>query len=364
MHANTLRTTTSAPIALAFGLALGLGAAPGHAEDDEPDIPAPRFTWELGVEVENDLTFEADDPAAELNDLFPSITGEFGLEFLEGTGFFATLVLEPVLDPTDDRVFEDVGLYAEELFAKGQVDVVTVKGGKFNPAFGQAWDAPGIFGGGFAGDYELLERIGGALTVEFEAGGGEHEATLSAFMADRTFLSDSLFTERGRVRLGDGGPSNTEGPESFALALDGAFDDIGYTAGFLYQSGGRGDPSDETGFVAGLTRELQAGPGELFLQGEGAYFSDFEAGSDDVLIGTFVGAYEIDDVTISAEYAFRDVEAAGTDHFVTATVEYEIVENLSAGIGYAFAREDDEDAHTLGLILVYEIGGGFALQGF
>ncbi|MEM1313868.1 MAG: hypothetical protein AAGI51_04885 [Pseudomonadota bacterium] len=378
MHAESSWAKLCAPAAL--GLAAALGAAPGSAqeqtrsldsedvareaqEEAAEEIPAPRFTWGLGMEVQNDFTFDADDPDAELNDLYPSITAELGLELLEDTGVFATLVLEPVLDPEDDRVFEDIGLYAEELFAQAGFGAVVVKGGKFNPAFGQAWDAPGIYGGGFAGDYELLERIGGALSFDFEAAGGEHSATASVFMADRTFLSDSLFTDRGQLERDDGGPSNTGGPESVALALDGAFGDTGYTAGFLYQSGGRGDPGDELGFVAGLNQVLEAGPGELFLQAEAAYFSEYQAGPDDAVIATFIGEYGIDAVTVSAEYALRDVDGASTDHFATATVEYEFFEGLSAGIGYAYTREESEDSHTLGLLLVYEIGGGFGLGG-
>lgn len=123
----------------AFALALA-GAAPMAASAqavNDPDTPVgavdageeaqqeaveaqgaspsyPLFTYGVGAELENDYTFEADDPAAELNDLFPTIEGAFALEFQEGTGVFSTVVIEPVLDPTGDREFEDVGLYAEE----------------------------------------------------------------------------------------------------------------------------------------------------------------------------------------------------------------------------------------------------------
>jgi hypothetical protein len=117
--------------------------------------------------------------------------------------------------------------------------------------------APGIYGADFAEDYELTERIGfgGSLT-----GGnddyGFHTLSSNLFFLDTTFLSKSAFTNRGRTRKSDGGVSNTESLESFSVTLDGAdmpfLPGLGYTLGVERQEGGKGDPKDELGFVAGL----------------------------------------------------------------------------------------------------------------
>ena len=47
----------------------------------------------------------------------------------------------------------------------------------------------------------------------------------AAFQADRTFLSDSAFTERGQTSRSTGGVSNTSGLSSFAISLSGTFGD-------------------------------------------------------------------------------------------------------------------------------------------
>jgi hypothetical protein len=51
---------------------------------------------------------------------------------------------------------------------------------------------------------------------------GQHAISVSDTMGDRTFLSQSLFTNRGQVHLSDGGPSNTSWPQSISVAYDAA----------------------------------------------------------------------------------------------------------------------------------------------
>lgn len=321
----------------------------------------PRLTYGVAIELEDDWTFDATDSAAEINDLYPTVEAALGLEFAPGTGIYSSLVFEPVRDPVDDREFEDLGLYAEELY--GQIDLgpAALRAGKFNPAFGFAWDAaPGIFGTDFAEDYELTERIGAGIAVPFEALGGEHTLSGALFMADRTFLSNSLFTERGNLDEADGGPSNTDAPESFAISLDGEIAPLTYTAGMRYQAGGEGDPGDELGFVSGLIWTTEAGPGELELLAEAAYLKDAEASTDNAAYFTFGAAYGIDRVTVSGVYGIRDLDSAPSDEFATATVEYELVDGLSAGIGYRYGDEEGEESHTVGFLLAYEFGGSLA----
>lgn len=331
----------------------------------EPDLAYPRVTYGVSVELENDWTFDSTDPAAEINDLYPTVETALALEFAEGSGLFSTLVLEPVLDPVDDRAFEDLGLYAEELFAQITLGGVALRAGKFDPAFGAAFDtAPGIFGTSFAEDYELTERLGAGVAVPFEAYGGEHTLSGALFRADRSIFSNSLFTERGNLDESDGGPSNTDAPESFAIALDGAFDKttyvVAYNAGIRYQQGGEGSPGDELGFVLGMSWTGEVGPGELGLMAETAYLNEAEATRDNAAYVTLGAAYGIDRFTVSGVYAIRDFDNASADNLATATVEYEILDGLSAGVGYAYANEGGENSHTLGVLVAYEFGGGFS----
>lgn len=318
----------------------------------------PKFSADFTVEIENDYTFSSTDPSAELNDTFTTTEGAFVLEIIEGTSFNATVLFEPVLDPMDDRFFEDHGLYVEELFFRQDFGGVALTLGKFNPSFGSAWDiAPGIYGVDFAEDYEITERIGGALTTPFEAIGGEHEFSFAVFAADTTFLSNSAIQDRGRTRERDGGVSNTQSLESFTFSLAGLVGDTGYNAGFQYQSRGQGDAFDQSGFVLGLTQAVPLGGDDaLELLAEAAYFPHFDGAEESAFVGTLGIAAPVGPVTLSGVYAIRDVEAAPTDHLGTATAEIDLFDGMTAGLGYRYGQEAGETNHTLGVLLVYEFG--------
>ena len=328
-------------------------ATPAMADDTYP-----KFSADFVVEIENDYTFSSTDPSAELNDTFTTTEGALSLELAKGTSINATVLLEPVQDADNDRFFDDHGLYAEELFLYQDFGSAALTLGKFNPAFGAAWDiAPGIFGVDFAEDYEITERLGGALSIPFDAAGGAHEFTFAAFFADVTVLSNSAFQDRGRTRSQDGGVSNTQSPESFAFSVAGAFGDTGYNAGLQYQSRGEGDAFDQSGVVLGLTQEVSlGGDSAVELLAEAAYFPHFDGAEESALITTLGAAAPVGPVTLSGVYALRDLEGAPADHLATATAEIDLFDGLNAGIGYRYGREESETNHTLGVLLVYEFG--------
>lgn len=349
-----LRTRT-----IAVGLGAALLAAGSAGAEDAPGA-YPRLSGELSFEVEDDLTFESDDRAAELNDIFATIELGASLKFTEALSLNLSAVFEPVLDPVDDREFEDHGAFVEEIYLRYDAGVLAAVVGKFNPAFGTAWDlAPGIYGADFAEDYELTERIGGGVEVPFAAGGAEHVFTLAAFFADTTFLSDSAGENRGRVRERDGGPSNTEDPASFSATLDGGLPDmdVAYHLGLRFQSGGDGDPEDETGFVAGLSKAWSIDEDSTFEAiGEVAYFEDQDAGAADGVYGTLGGAYSWRSWTASAVYTLRDLEdGLDPDHLLTAALAYEFDFGLGVEVGYKFAEEGEVDSHTVGALVGYTV---------
>lgn len=246
--------------------------------------------------------------------------------------------------------------YAEELYFKHDFGQAAIVAGKFDPAFGFAWDAaPGLYGTDFAEDYELTERIGAAVEIPFMLGGGEAVFTVAAFMADRTFLSDSLGSNRGNVDKSDGGVSNTDAPESFVVSLTGETEGVSYTAAFRRQAEGLGDTDDEFGFVAGASAPIFGESGVEML-GEVAYFPNFDGVSDSAVYGALGLAAPVGPVTISGVYSIRDVQNASTDHLATVSAEYEIMDGLSVGAGYRYGREGGDDSHTVGALLVYEFG--------
>ncbi|WP_186307111.1 hypothetical protein [Mesorhizobium amorphae] len=143
---------------------------------------------------------------------------------VEGVAFFGHLITEEVKDEElgVNQYFHHVGTYVSELNAQFHIGGIGLRVGKFHPAFGKAWDiTPGIHGTDLAGNYELKERVGASVAYGFETGSFHNEVEVAAFGVDRSSLSESLFTNRGRHALEDGGAGNSDGISSVALDFAG-----------------------------------------------------------------------------------------------------------------------------------------------
>ena len=148
----------------------------------------------------------------------------FDFKATDGLSFIANIISEPVIEaePGKDQIFSGTGTYVDVLQAQYDFGDFSIWGGKIHPAFGRAWDVtPGLHGIDLAENYELAERLGGGAGFSFEAAGLSNQLQASAFTVDRTILSESLFSNRGRASLDDGGAGNTKGVSSVAVALDG-----------------------------------------------------------------------------------------------------------------------------------------------
>lgn len=338
----------------AVALATVASAATVQAQSIEP-----KFSADFAIEIEDDFTFESTDNAAELNDLFATVEGAFALELGQGTSFNSTVLFEPIVDAVNDREFEDHGLFVEELYIAHDFGKGAVLAGKFDPAFGFAWDAaPGIYGADFAEDYELTERLGFSASVPFGLFDGEAAFTASVFMADRTFLSDSLVNSRGNASLSDGGVSNTDAPTSFALTVYGeTASATTYNLGFRVQDKAeRGGGFAEYGLVAGVGTPVSLGDTEVELLAEAAFFPKFDGAANRASFLTFGAATPVGPVTLSAVYSLREVQKAPTDHLITTSAEMEIYEGVTGAVGYRFGREGDESNHTVGAVIAFEFG--------
>jgi hypothetical protein len=334
-----------APLA---GALAAIAAAPAPALEYGP------FTAEISVELENDTVVDADDSAAEISDTYATIEAAIAMALGASSSLNLSLTSEPITDAIRDRAFEDHGLYAEELFLNHDFGAGEIILGKFNPAFGVAWDeAPGIFGADFAEDYQLTEQIGGAVLIPFRIGASENFLSVALFNADRSFLSKSLGRKRGRNTLAAGGVTNTSGPESIALAVNGALGETTYNIGVQNLAHGAGDTHDQTGVVAGMARTYDLGR-PVALLAELAYFSDFGGTSANARYGTVGLAAPFGPVTMSAVYTNRDIEGARTDHLATVSGEVELATNLFASLGYRYVQEAGEDSHTIGTVIAYE----------
>ncbi|MCO6387238.1 hypothetical protein [Aliihoeflea sp. 40Bstr573] len=287
--------------AIATILAAMSAASAADIADSQPaPIAYPYIEGSGELAIGSDFVVSSDDPAGEVNDLF--FEGELGLKvFLTplaaiNAGITAESVLDPM--PFDDRAFGDIGLYVDTLNLELSNGATTFLAGKFGPGFGRAWDiTPGVYGTELVEDYELSEQVGFALSHAFATAYDTHTLGANIFTADTSVLSESAFTNRGRLSRFDGGAGNTGRLDNFSVTLDGAelpgLDGISYHLGYRHLSAGFGDDYDENGFVAGLTRESELANGStLAISGEAAYLANAFGSPDDALYltaGMFAG---------------------------------------------------------------------------
>lgn len=340
----------------------------------------PQWHVVLPIELEWDNTFDADDPAAEASDLYFTIEPDITVGVNEWLSLNVGLVFEPIdgLDPGEDRAFEDHGLFVETAQAIASFGKVTVNLGKFSAPFSIAYDnSPGVYGDVLNADIETTERWGAGVAYNFTGDGTEQGVILrvAAFTRDTTALSGSLFTNRGRLRRGDGGNGNTDGLENFAVSLDliqlEALPDFHFHAAYMHQAAGDGDPSAQNAYVLGANWEKKIGENAVYQVVLEWAHSDDAIGYGDAVSVT--GASQ-DDFTIAAGgtwhekwtaaigYSLRDIEDPLGGDVETAAFHisagHYFHESWLAEVAYLDIQEDGNDSQTIGLKLSKEFEWG------
>lgn len=329
---------------------------------------APQLNGVVSFEIQNDWTFDADDSDAEINALYGTIEPYFILSFNDRIALEASLVFETVrdADPGENWEFGNEGLYAEELKLSYTGNNFTVYGGKFNPAFGSAWDmAPGLYGDELI-DYELKERLGfgGNYTLDTE-NAGYHTLTATTFFLDTSFLSESEVTHRGRADKSDGGMSNTEDLSSYSITLDsewvGHVDGLNTHIGYYKQKAGDADTGldDEHAFAIGanytfdLTDDI-----ETMVIGEWATIRNFEGDNVDATYytaGIGFGLYE--NWNLGMSYTRRDKDVQGgpdvDDDMFQISGGYAFENGITFDVGYMYKEDDNDESNTLGALVGY-----------
>ncbi len=266
--------------------------------------------------------------------------------------------------------FDRHGLFAEELKINYEDGPVHLWLGKFNPAFGQAWEwGRGIWSEDFAEDYQITEKLGGgvAYTIGDDAS-GEYTLSGSLFMADRSFLAHSTITARDDLHLADGGASNTNTPTSFTLEARGeniaGIDSLNIVAGVRHlaeQSKGDGPTtSDETGFTLGAGYIISVSDALSFdLWGEYAALRDFEGvnGADRDYASASVVTRFLDGWNITLGTTFRNIDDNGTetdDNLFQFSGGYDFGNGFTAEAGWRNTDESSIDTDILGFNLRYQ----------
>ena len=345
----------------------------------------PRVSGTIPFQIQNDYNFDQDG-VSDWNNLSTDTEPDITIDFLPGPPnliFYAHAVLEEVGDgptPGDDSFFDDTGLFIQDInlsYGDGRWEVL---GGKFTPNFGRAWNlAPDLYGQDIAEDYEFDERIGLGGAYTFGDGSwGLHTLSGTTFFLDTTFLSDSIITSRGRTKKSDGGPSNTESLESFAVAYDAtalpirALPGLQYQLGVISQAKGSTESAREVGYVASANASFPLSDPESPLSYdfielkpllEFVYFDDFD-GVDGQDRSYVTGALELIygqwdfGATYSYVYTDNPDDPSGNDEGYEASLQggYTLENGLGIAIGWNYARDPDDgsEGQQVGIEFTYE----------
>ncbi|MEM7059623.1 MAG: hypothetical protein AAF557_18720 [Pseudomonadota bacterium] len=278
--------------------------------------------------------------------------------------------LEGARPATEDRFFDEQALFVRKLYAEFDLtDRLSIHAGKATPSFAFfSLRVPGMYGNEYSREIELIERISVGASYSFDFGdAGQHIFSATTFYQDTTILSDSLLASRGQTNLTDGGASNTESFESFAIALEGtgfsAVPSLNYKLAYLHEARGINDLADENGFLLGASKSLDlTTSAKIDLLGEFAYLSNFESSSDDVMYISGASVYSIGRWrgVLSGTYRPRQ-NADGTrfdDYAIQTAISYSFTDDLSLEIAHEFTKDEDENARRIGLRLNYNLDLG------
>ncbi|MEM6889872.1 MAG: hypothetical protein AAGG57_11680 [Pseudomonadota bacterium] len=304
--------------------------------------------------------YRSDAPLIEADDVFIQVIASPTFELSEQLRFNTELRVETVAPPTEDRAFEDQGLFARILrFEYDLTEQFSVHAGKMTPSFALAsFVTPGMFGNSYSKEIELIDRVGFGGSYRFGGGGrGRHTLTFNTFFKDTSLFSESLGTNRGRTLIEDGGASNTEAFDSFTLSLEGRdidrFPGVTYKLGLIHQGRGVDGVADENGISASVVQAIETVNGNNWsLIGEFAAFDNFEGTADDIVYASAGLVYQTGPWTavLSGTWRPRDLADGRNfdDYTVQTSIEYDLGDGYSIAVAHEFSRDENLDNRRLG----------------
>ncbi|MEL6242443.1 MAG: hypothetical protein AAFR19_14185 [Pseudomonadota bacterium] len=331
----------------------------------------PHVTGNIITRLGYNGDYQADSPRVEADDVFVQVIASPVFHFSDRFRFNTELRVEAVVPPTDDRAFEDQGLFARFLqFEYDVTDQLSVHAGKMTPSFALAsFVTPGMFGNSYSKEIELIDRVGFGGSYKFGGNArGHHMLTFNTFFKDTSVFSESFGSNRGRTSIDDGGASNTEGFDSFTLSLEGQhmdrFPGLTYKLGLIHQGRGVDGVADETGISASVVQTFETAKGDNWsVIGELAAFDNFEGTADDIVYASAGLVYQTGPWTavLSGTWRPRDLADGRNfdDYTLQTSIEYDLGKGYSAALAHEFNRDENLDNRRLGFRFskVIELGG-------
>ncbi|MGQ3075600.1 MAG: hypothetical protein ACT7A5_31360 [Ferrovibrionaceae bacterium] len=326
-------------------------------------------------------TFGSQAPNGRLANLYPDLRNNtalfldrrFSLQLMTRLG----QVESPA--PGSSTAFAGTGGYIEHLFARYQDDTVTAFAGKFDPFVGIAWDrAPILFGQDFNAAYRLKEKIGlGGGLAATSALFGRVSFEASAFMADSTLLSQSVFTapafgdprakRLGHNRLDYGGVSNTGRLGSWAASLTGGhvpdLPGLSWMVSAEFQQAGQNNPRDESGWIVSLAQEfrladdLRVTPLVEYAAFRGYHGNDQDVAFLTAMLETRIGRQWIVNLAMTPRTIENLGNAGGTsrDQLFTAGIVHVFDFGLELGAGFKRQRVAGDWSNAVGAAVNWRI---------
>ncbi|MEM8975719.1 MAG: hypothetical protein AAGD43_26945 [Pseudomonadota bacterium] len=372
-HVSSLKCILVISAFFAFSLVIPSTFA---QENDVKLNSYPQISGNIIFRMANDTVYDSTTPVdrssvfVESKDTFFETIASPIVHFSKRLSINSELRLEGVRPPSEDRTFEDQGIFVRKLFAEFSAsEHLSFHAGKITPSFALAsFVAAGMYGINYSKEIELIERIGFGAAYAFDFGVlGKHTLTGSTFFEDTSILSDSLLSRRGQTRLSDGGASNTETFESFTLSLEGTnikwLPGFTYKLGYVHEAKGQGDVADEDGFAIAASQAFRLRNGQsVFLFGEIAPLLNFEGSADDILYSSAGLVYQSGpwNMILSGTHRLRDLAAGGTnnDYSLQTAIKYDFGDDISFEVAHEFIRDQNVDSRRVGFrfIKVLELG--------
>lgn len=271
----------------------------------------------------------------------------------------------------DDKFFEDHPVFIAALTVNYDTENFSAYAGKFNPVVGVDYHSfPGMYISTLVEHYAIRERIGAGFKVRHDLEDfGRHSLEISSFMADTTFLSDSTVHQRGNTSKEDGGPSNTQRFNSYAISLEGSdfysltnniVEGLSYRIGHAVQAAAETSPRDEirysvsVGYKHIFTRDLTA---RLMTEHMAINNLNGET-SHDRSYNNFALRFHYKNWFAGTAYTLIDNEAdeEGENHdghVFEGSAGYNFPFGLSVEVGYKRSDEENEEKELLGTLLKY-----------
>ena len=196
----------------------------------------PALNGSVVLELNNRTTWVGPN-RAQRDDLYLFAEANTALQLTESWLIRAIITLEPLIDPYPykNRAFEDEDVRWKDVFIQYDNGVAGFRGGRITADFGFAWyGAPGLEATTLAEDYAVWDRMGASGWYRLQSDTfGSTTVSASMYSLDTSLFSASWLNTRRQKTASRGGPSNTDSPTSFAVALYGT--DIPRLPGLSWQ---------------------------------------------------------------------------------------------------------------------------------